>query len=467
MYAQKKEGKNALNFLRQSHEALLVSVDDLAVCSRALTGALLPAVEWLVENDVFSDYFCDDELIAALDGLFSPSRLTNLVQSDVLPRQINVELHQELSKVDGYYTFLALSSHSAAGGDALAAQAFVRALKNIEQRAGGVLIESHEHNLREEGEFSEMDGALVDLMTLAETDGAFEQRVQTAPGRLDRLAAGLHKGIARLRSFRVLRPAFAMLSWSARQVVEIRGEIRRAVRAPVRVRLMEGNALGLQVADSYGGGFVVVPMPAAGSADVLAVESGRHGFSHTVSIYRQSNRQMQVLRERAWSIDLADASTAKHVMDGIVSAYTRGRSGGKTGRRLAFATAAVIAVLATVGFFRTGQPSAPVAEAQAASPDLALNGLAAASFDPAGGLPPELMAQIMAGAQQAAGGVGAPGAGQGLSDSISAQSSDAFQSQMHAEGPPQVPVEDPSMVSFGLGRTIAGCDPSLKFKVAE
>lgn len=417
-----------------------VAAGEPALDAGAFTTALLPAVEWLVETSTYDKYFapsnsagpCAEKQLATL---LCGSRLDKLVSDDVLPEAVGLDLKRELARIGS-------SGHVA-----------------MDRR----LAEMREHVLGQLMFHGPLDSTMSTLSDLVDShvDQAAPSELRSEPwAGLSLRGKVIRKLGLWVRAVGVA--ALAGLRWLVHQAAEIRGELQRATRPPVKVRWMEGNALGIQLSAQHGGGFVVVPMASGAMADVMSVESGRSGHSHTVNIFRQYSRGGQLLRDRAWSIDLKDASTARFVMASLVAAYTRGRSGSRALRNMMLAAVALVAIVAAVTASRPGQSASPVPDAQASAQDPMAAALAATSFNAEGGLPPELMAQILAGAQQAQAGTESTG---GVASDIEHESASMFQSRMHAGGPPQVPEEDVDMNSFGLGRTIAGCDPSLKFKV--
>ncbi|MEX3556886.1 MAG: hypothetical protein VB135_00175 [Burkholderia sp.] len=486
MLEEVDNGKLAVQLLRKSNAALTYvsrywesAPDEIALEAAAFTAALLGAVEWLVDTSTYDKYFahgdfgtqCADNGTAVeaaakeLAVLFCGKRLDRLVSDDVLPEQAGSDLKRELANMGS-------TGHDAL--DSSLAKMLERVLSDL--RLGSLdrtmsslsdLVESHVNQASLSDSQSDPtvggDPWAKLKRKLAKTGSAGHIPTDHVSPR-GKAVLPRGKGAMKLRMWTqaVGVAVVAGLQWLRLQAAEIRGELQRATRPPVKVRWMEGNALGIQLSAQHGGGFVVVPMASGAMADVMSVESGRSGHSHTVNIFRQYSRSGQLLRDRAWSIDLKDASTARFVMASLVAAYTRGRSGSHALRNMMLGAVALVAIAAAVTATRPGQSASPVPEAQASAPDPMTAALAATSFNAEGGLPPELMAQILAGAQQAQAGTQNAG---GVASDIEHESASMFQSRMHAGGPPQVPEEDVDMNSFGLGRTIAGCDPSLKFKV--
>jgi len=426
--------------------------------------ALLPAVEWLVETSMYESYFAfspvgnidasSDVVAQALTPLFNGARLNKLTSDDVLPELAGSKLKAAMVKLtlheDGCVDRRVRDLYAVALGALFFAN---RSPDNALLDELGRLVGEHAGRTNEASAAPDCSGPPA--------------YVSGRVGRTRKWNAWFRKtgGVAAVASrFKALKPVGALLRWTGSQCAEILGELRRATRPPVKVRWMEGNALGIQLSAHHGGGFVVVPMPNGNMADVMSVERGRSGHSHTVNIFRQYSRGGQLLRDRAWSIHLKDAATADFVMANLVGAYTRGRSGSHPWRNMMLAAVAVVvvAVVAIASVHKPGQSASPVPVAQASTHDPMSAALAATSFNAEGGLPPELMAQILAGAQEAQADTQNK---VGIASDIEHESASMFQSRMHAGGPPQVPEEDVDMNSFGLGRTIAGCDPSLKFKV--
>lgn len=487
MLEEVNNGKLATQLLRK-HIALHmtfpgphweVAPDEVSFNVGAFTAALLPAIEWLVDTSTYDKYFLHadtgtqradeglnpDAARAVLEALFCGRRLDTLVSDDVLPEAAGCDLKRELSRM-GSTGHDALDSCLAAMLERVLSDLSLGSLDSTMSSLSD-LVESHVHQASLSDSHSDptvgVDPWANLKRKLAKTGSAGHVPTDhLSPRGKAVLPRGKVAMKLRIWKHAVGVAAVAGLQWLRLQGAEIRGELQRATRPPVKVRWMEGNALGIQLSAQHGGGFVVVPMASGAMADVMSVESGRSGHSHTVNIFRQYSRSGQLLRDRAWSIDLKDASTARYVMDSLVAAYTRGRSGSRALRNIMLAAVALVAIVGAVTASRPGQSASPVPEAQASAQDPMAAALAATSFNAEGGLPPELMAQILAGAQQAQAGTQNTG---GVASDIEHESASMFQSRMHAGGPPQVPEEDVDMNSFGLGRTIAGCDPSLKFKV--
>ncbi|MGX9960596.1 hypothetical protein ACW0US_17760 [Xanthomonas euvesicatoria] len=329
-------------------------------------------------------------------------------------------------------------------------------LRDIEERTRGALIQGEYLDSvvaisdAEAVSAADMDSAMADLQ--AEVDN--NASAGTAENGGKDLPAS--NGIALARS-RVLAPIKGMARWAGRQGREIRSELDRAFRPPVKVSMIDGHTLGIEKGARYGGGFVAVPLPSASSVDVISVQVEERGATHSVVVLREATRGGRTLSDRVWSFDrLEERSTAEHIMGSIVKTYTRGK---RPASRRAWLGAAAAAGL--VVFVVTALPSNNAkARAEAPSEPSAVGAMAGLSptFDANGGLPPELMAQILAGAGSAA---------PALDQHIKQASAQAFADGMHAGGPPQIPAEASGDASFGLGKTIAGCDPELAFKVRE
>lgn len=472
------EARLLLMKLRQAHGAL-DATDDVSRRARSFTGALLPAVEWLVETSTLGRYFpVLDEPSCPLAPFFRAEGLYALLSAYVLPENISELLHVQLSELVGVPRSSEGRDGRSPGMDALGPYMPEGRNRHIELRAElarvyakaeaalgmDETLESLSKQIQEHAELAQ-DGSGQCAFTLATSDNA----INAGPTGGGKSVAGPKRWMGTIANRLALvltrwpvGRLVALRGWTATQFREMLGEIQRFVEPPVKVSSMDGNALGIKMSPVYGGHFVVVPMASGAMADVMYVERGRRDQLHTVTIYRQLSRGGQLLRERAWSVSVEDVSTARFVMASVVAAYTRGRGGSRAMRNMILAAVAMVAIAAAVAASRPGEPASPVPEAQASSQDPMTAALAATSFNAEGGLPPELMAQILAGAQQAQAGTQNAG---GVASDIEHESASMFQSRMHAGGPPQVPEEDVDMNSFGLGRTIAGCDPSLKFKV--
>jgi len=282
--------------------------------------------------------------------------------------------------------------------------------------------------------------------------------------------------------------ARSLASFLTAQVAEIRDELRRAFRPGVRVKVLPNFGIALFANKALGGGVAMLPIQMASATETLGASvvvdsAGRHGvmvFSDGVSSATAS-----ATRYCRWRLfGLASAADAADLASRIESAMVESVGGGRRTVRWPWAAAA-LGALAFCMFLVSGKDgaagdTASVAGSGAAAPS-ALNALfppnPTGSVNPVGvnGLPPgvtdEMLAEVLAGAGISHSAAGSSGGAGGSPDpwvhQTLAEARSVAQETIYSNGVVGTPPKDPSLKSYGLGQTAAGCDPALAFKVGE
>lgn len=315
-----------------------------------------------------------------------------------------------------------------------------------------------------------------------------KQQIHGAKHDLTRLESAYHYG--RVVVSHAGRLGNAAGRWVVHQLREIRGEIIRAMRPPVKVRVSRNGGLIVAVRPEFGGQVVVVRPFGYGDADPLVVRYGEveDGWTilvrrHDRSTYSGSSKNVFV-GDGEGGVDFAigyfpDKATAEEAMEEIRRVFLSGRV---TGRTVVYpmvrvglaALALVVALVAVRTWFShrvpaTGEGLASVSAADSAAPappptTAGLMALFAGAKPGQGqetGVPPSLAAAL-------GGNAGKPPAGFDLADDIYNEAMAKAKASMHEQGPPQSLAPDAGLKGFGLsgGATGAGCDPKLAFKVS-
>lgn len=275
-----------------------------------------------------------------------------------------------------------------------------------------------------------------------------------------------------------------VLGFSLMQLREIRAELTRAMRPVAKVRVLRDYGVAMTKAGRYGGGTILVPIRNASTAETLgvAVEEQRDGFG--VSVYSAAAVEGRTsLRVERWKIDgVTDRVAAEQLKQRIERAMVQS-AGGAGGSVWPKALAAAAVVVVAVGLLSSRAPKPQggehVASEQAGqqSVEQANAGLAALFGAPANAMPvngeaipAEIMAEVLAGAgldPAAAAELQAAGGNDPWVAQAMASAKQVAQETIFQQGAVGTPPPDPSLKQFGLGNTIAGCDPALSFKVSE
>lgn len=278
--------------------------------------------------------------------------------------------------------------------------------------------------------------------------------------------------------------AGAVWRLAVHQLREIRAELTRAMRPVAKVRVLRDYGVAMTKAARYGGGTILVPIRNASTAETLgvAVEEQRDGFG--VSVYSAAAVEGRTsLRVERWKIDgVTDRLAAEQLKQRIERAMVQS-AGGAGGSVWPKALAAAAVVVVAVGLLSNRAPKPEggeqVASAQAEQQSMEeANAALAALFGapanamPVNGeaIPAEIMAEVLAGAgldPAAAAELQAAGGNDPWVAQAMASAKQVAQETIFQQGAVGTPPPDPSLKQFGLGNTIAGCDPALSFKVSE
>ena len=248
-----------------------------------------------------------------------------------------------------------------------------------------------------------------------------------------------------------------MVPWLRLQGREIVGEIRSALRPPVKVRQHGRGALAVSARPEFGGAIVVIPI---GSSSVVGVDACQEGGSHEVRVWATHGGDGR----STWSVGrFPNRETAQLAVD-IIRKPLIASGWGKWALGLAALWVGVILLRTWMAM-----PVVPVESSHAAEVGTAvgtgnpgLMGLfgGAHGQSPGAGVSAALSAAL-AGSQD-------PSAGQSLADQIYEEAMRQAQVSQREQGPPAAPGPDPGLSGFGLsnGATGEGCDPELAFKVS-
>lgn len=256
------------------------------------------------------------------------------------------------------------------------------------------------------------------------------------------------------------------LPWTLTQLREMRREIQRAARPPVKVRTHGRNVLAISTRPEFGGGLLLVPLNGSG---IVGASWSRPNNSRSdaevrfgVDVWADTPNGREI-----WPVgEFPDKETAEQACDLIRKPLT-GSTWGKWVVRvlvLWFLVILLRAWFAQPAVASGAVAAAPGAGATAAAVDpsaAALMGLFGnGGGESAGNVPPALAAALA--------GDGATPASGSLADEIYNEAMAKAKVSMHEQGPPQSPAPDTGLKGFGLsgGQTGAGCDPKLAFKVS-
>ncbi|KAF1702929.1 hypothetical protein [Pseudoxanthomonas kaohsiungensis] len=341
---------------------------------------------------------------------------------------------------------------------------------------------------------AQLDTELLSAPAAPADEGAIERamleldelvgRVRKTPRERVRLLAARFRGLVAVVGEGLRPPALraaavrlggGACSVARAQIAGIRSELSRSLRPPVRIEVLKDFGVSLRRASRYGGDVTLVPIRNSSGNQTLGTSvtgsvPGGYGVRiHTDGSLLPNGRTAEGQRWVLWEMGgLQDAETARHVAKRIEDAMIRSVGGGRSPWPVlvgaGVAGLIVMGVLVAGPGPRPSREEGPVAAAPASSTaDAALAALFSKDAV-GGGVDPQVMAQILAGA-----GVEAPSDGQAdpWMAQVLASAAQASQETRAQAGVPGVPLEDPAMKDFGLGMAPAGCDPALRFKVAE
>lgn len=380
-----------------------------------------------------------------------------------------------------------------------AAEEFFAQIQTLVAPAVAELTQYLAHDLGEGFDFVYIDGKHFASAGMSElADELFAERGRLSGESAPRFGARLKAVPAAVRAFigqyrnprtwpnatwSTLRRAYrATLSFAKVQATEIRAELKRALRPAVKVRVLKDYGIALTASKQHGGSTVLMPIRNAASSETLgaSIEATSDGFA--VAVYGEAavdgHAALRVVR---WKVaGLQDRLAAEQLVKRIEGAMVAAAGGGSPSiwpKAIAFAVIAVVAVgLLSANPSKREAPAAQAAAGQGAVGDAnaALAALfgAPANATPVNGeeIPADVMAAVLAGAgmdpeaaaQLQAGATDDPWVAEAM-----ASARQVAQQTIYQQGAVGTPAPDPSLKEFGLGNSIAGCDPALSFKVSE
>lgn len=451
---------------------------------------------WLVENIKHLANACSEVMeVSWRDravGLVSAlvPALVELRDLSSATRRLDVLDYLAIDRMLPFDSYLALAYHPSLGEETKKGLlAFLGTLPGFDLAAShqqsAVFFNAYQlpqmylHGLMLELDRKAIAGQPMDTPPFIYVDGMGDcTRAQSWMGRLPGGHRAYHYG--RVVVSRARRLGKAAGRWVVHQLREIRGEITREMRPPVKVRRHGTTALSISVRPEFGGELVVLPLgtlhevslrtPGARSLTVKAEVSGREASEDS----ERPRYEVHIKRLDGTPLILGpfpDAQVAAEAMDRI----RRPLMGvGGTGRWVmaGLVVPQLVFLLAVWAWFAhrvpaTGEGLASVSAADSAAPAPTTAGLMAlfAGAKPgqeqAPGVPSSLAAAL-------GGSAGKPPAGFDLADDIYNEAMAKAKASMHEQGPPQSLAPDAGLKGFGLsgGATGAGCDPKLAFKVS-